>query len=219
MLSLILIGLFWPGASALAQSPADSASVNGEIIAIRVEHETFPMSVFQNRVEKILNRTKAKAKQSNREFDTERAREEIVNSLKKRLLSRLILDAHADIAGATVPQKQIRNQISKRIQLAGSKEAFRKQIEKRGMTMEQFREQLREKLRRKNFVQQEIGPITVTDTEIEKVYQDNKKRLSRYNKARAMKVLREKIKRAKNNRKSKDLVSRLREKSDIEINI
>ena len=106
--------------------------------------------------------------------------------LRKQILDQLIADqllaVHADKSGIVVPDEAVEDELSKALEEsrreAGGDEAFERELEKAGLTLQQLRTQWKEKIRARYLVEQLLRSevfkdVTVTDAELRTYYREN----------------------------------------------
>lgn len=209
--------------SGMAQSTSDTfvQVAGGETlpsyVAIRVENETVPMDRFQKRVDALFEDYKEKADKRGREYDPERVRNGIQDKIKSRILSRLLLNIYSQRSDVTVPEEKFQKRWKRALEEVGSEEEYREKLEKQGSSIQEAKEEIRKHLKKLEFVRQNTPEVTVSDTEILKVYKNNKKRFQKVDNQRAFRFIRKKIMKRKENQASKALIAELKEKADVRI--
>lgn len=211
-----------------AQSPTDGGSDTitstdteplPSHIAIRVENETVPMETFQNRVDNLVEQYVSKAKKSGKDYDREEARANFGDRIKRKIISRLLLEVHARRAGTRVPEEKFKNTWQSVIDKAGSREEYREKIEEKGMTMKEARQQVRNELRRRQYIKEQMPEVSVSDTEVLKVYRKNREQLKGFGQRRALQFIKKRLIKKKENQASKVFIGKLRRKSLVQTNV
>lgn len=107
------------------------------------------------------------------------------DQLRAQILEQLIADqllaVHADKSGVLVPDEAIEDELNRAIdesrRSAGGDEAFERELEKAGMTLQQLRTQWKEKIRanylRQQLLRQVFKDLTVTDAEVRAYYREH----------------------------------------------
>lgn len=225
LLGLTLALLLFPAlapAQTTPEIPADTEADTNPLpshIAIRVESETVPMETFRNRVEGLLKQYEKKAKKADKDYDREDIRERISDRIKRKMISRLLLEVHSRRENVEVPAKKIEQAWDRVLKEAGGREKYRKQMKQRGLSLEEAKEQVRVRLRRRQYISNQISNVTVTDTEIKKVYMNHRERFKRWGRKRAAQFIRKKIIEKKENQASRVFIGRLKKKSLVQTNV
>lgn len=188
-------------------------------IAIRVESETVPMETFRNRVEGLLKQYEKKARKAGKDYDREEIRKKISNRIKRKMISRLLLEVHSRRENVNVPAKKFERTWNQVLEQAGGLEKYRKQMNQKGLNLEEARKQVRVRLRRRQYISNRISNVTVTDTEIKKVYMNHRERFKRWGRKRAVQFIRKKILEKKENQASRIFIGRLKQKSRVQTNV
>jgi FKBP-type peptidyl-prolyl cis-trans isomerase (trigger factor) len=186
-------------------------------IAIKVENETVPMDRFQKKVDALFDDYKEKAEKRGRDYDPDRVRNGIQKKVKSRILSRLLLNIYSQRSDVTVPEERFQKQWKRTLEKAGSEEEYQKKLEEQGSSLKQAKEEIRNHLKKLEYVRQNTPKVTVTDTEIKEVYTKNKKRFQNIDPQRASRFIRKKIMKRKENQASKVLIADLKKKADVRI--
>lgn len=207
----------------IAQSTSDTFVETSEgdtlpaNVAIQVENETVPLDSFQKRVDALFEDYKEKATKRGREFNPEEVRNGIQDKVKSRILSRLLLNIYSKQSDVTVPEERFQKRWKKTLENVGSEEEYKEKLEKQGSSLEEAKKQVRNHIKKLEYVRQNTPEVTVSDTEIMKVYNKNKQRFKNIDNQRAFQFIRKKILKRKENQASKALIAELKEKSDVRL--
>lgn len=188
-------------------------------IAIRVESETVPMETFRGRVETLVSQYERKAKKQGKKFDPEKVRKRFENRIKRKMISRLLLDVHSRRENVQVPEEKFQKIWENIIERTGSLEEYRKKMKKQGLSLEEAKRKARTRLRRRQYIQEQITDVSVSDTEIRKVYMNHRERFKRVGRKRAVRFIRKQILKKKENQASRVFINKLKQKSLVQTNV
>ena len=207
------------GSPLRAQTPADQQYADSlpANVALQVENETVPMDVFNRRVESLLESYKKNADKKGQKYDSDKVRDRLQQKVKNRIVSRLVLKIYAERSDVTVPDEKIQKKLDRAIQKAGSREKFKDNLEEKGSSIDDVRNSIRKNLRIERYVRENIPEVTVSDTEIQEIYLNNKDQFQQVSAKRAYRFIKRRLHRKKENHASKVLVGKLKEKSDIRL--
>jgi peptidyl-prolyl cis-trans isomerase SurA len=113
---------------------------------------------------------------------------ELRGQILEQLVSDQLLAVHADKTGVMVPDEAIEEELERAIEdsrrSAGSDEIFNRELEKAGLTLQQLRDQWKEKIRARYLIEQLLRgevfkEVTVTDTEVREYYREHQSELPR----------------------------------------
>lgn len=189
-------------------------------IAIKVNGETVKQSELEKSIDRTYQRMKQRyGKKLKGKKMKNRLRQRIRKQIIQQRVDRLVLKTKAKESGISVSEEDVNKRIKSATKRFGSKKKFEQILQKQGLTLEKFRQQVRDQLLVQNFVKSKIGTVSVSDKRARQYYEKNKKRF----KKRSYKQLKPRIKQALKQRKKKKkrqkLVNRLRKKSEVDIRV
>lgn len=189
-------------------------------VAIKVNDEVVEKSQIQSRIDQMTQRMQQRrGNQSEGEQPSDRIREQVKQRVVDQTVDQLILKSHAKEADVNVSDQKVEEQLQSTIERFPSEEAYTQALEQQGMSEEKLRQQIREGLVVQTFLEDRLGEVSVSDEEARSYYEENSQRFQN----RSFEEIKGAIKRSLEQRKRQEqrdqLVSNLREESDIEIRI
>lgn len=186
-------------------------------VAIKVGNDTVSRDEFLGRVKKRLATVK-KSKQLPDTADMQNIRDGVKETLRRQIVNRMVVRYHALNSGMPVPDTMVEKVLDESIKEAGSREKFMKQLSERGSSMGEQRDRIRRKILMRRYLEKNVKKPTVTDTEIRRVYEANKGRISSSFEEFAPR-LRKMIRKKKYDRATAQYLRKLKRKTEIKVNI
>lgn len=188
--------------------------------AIKVDNETINKSEIEKRIEQSFKRMKTQygdrlKDKKTKQMMRRRVRQQVID----QTVEQLILKTNAKQSDISVSKQAIKDRLNSQMKRMGGEERFRNALEKQGMTIEKFREQIREKILIQKFLDEKIGDVEVSDQEAQDYFKNNKDRFKNKSFEEAKNNIKRMIRGQKQKKKRQNLVESLRKESNVEINI
>ncbi|MCK4350012.1 MAG: peptidylprolyl isomerase [Candidatus Krumholzibacteria bacterium] len=165
-------------------SQAAAAQQGGEVVD-RIIAIVEDKAVLQSELElEYRNRLM----QMERTMLTDAEKSELKAEIVEALVSELLMRVHAEKVGITIPDEEVFSEVEKRIEegkrMIGGEDAFQKQLEREGLTVQQLRELWSEKLKTRMLSErlmyaEVMKDIRVTESEIRDYYNEHLDELPR----------------------------------------
>jgi peptidyl-prolyl cis-trans isomerase SurA len=177
--ALLLLAMALPALSQVA-----AAQQGGEVVD-RIIAVVEDKSVLQSELElEYRNRLM----QMERTMLTDAEKSELKAEIVEALVSELLMRVHAEKVGITIPDEEVFSEVEKRIEegkrMIGGEDAFQKQLEREGLTVQQLRELWSEKLKTRMLSErlmyaEVMKDIRVTESEVRDYYNEHLDELPR----------------------------------------
>jgi peptidyl-prolyl cis-trans isomerase SurA len=179
-----IAGMILAAATAVLLSAAGRAQEKGEIIdrvVAVVEDRAILQSDIDIEYRQYLFQNQMSSLPSGQEA-------QLRTQILEQLIADQLLAIHADKTGVEVPNDAVEDELEKALEenrrAAGGDEVFNRELEKAGLTLQQLREQWKEKIRARYLVEQllrgeVLRDITVSETEVRAYYREHKDELPR----------------------------------------
>lgn len=186
-------------------------------VAIKVGEDTVSRDEFRGRLERRFNKVK-RSRQLPDTADLQKVREAAKETIRRQIVNRMVVRYHALRSGMDAPDTLVEKAFQASIEEAGSREKFEKQLAERGSSVEEHRDRIRRKILMRLYLEENVEEPEISDTEIKRVYDANKGRISQsYEEIKPR--LRQMIRKKKYERATARLVRELKRKTEIKVNL
>jgi peptidyl-prolyl cis-trans isomerase C len=170
-----------PGAAAPAAAPA-APPINPEklpAVVARVNGEEIKKDDLVKGVQQLQQRMPA----------GQAGDPSVYHQVLDAMIARTLLEQEAKVEGVTVTDAEVKQQVDTLRTQIGSPEAFKKELEKEGITEEQLLAEARKGFTVQKFIQSKIAPtVTVSDAEAKTFYDHNTDKLKRPERAHVRQI-------------------------------
>ncbi len=116
-------------------------------------------------------------------------RDRVKKQVARRIIVNQVLQNEAEKSGLAVSDAEVDERWNQLADRFPSEEALEERLRKAGKTKQGIRDQIRKNLLMRNFVEQRIGPLEVSEEEAEAYFEKNKKEYSTPEQVRARHIL------------------------------
>lgn len=208
---LALIALF-----GLQAIPVFEASAqNNSDAAIVVNGETASEGQIDRRVQKQLEQITSRAKKMSPE-KKEAMEKRIRDRVVQKTVDDLVVKTKARERGIAVTEEEVEEEFKRVSQQFPSDTAFERLLEKRNTSRDELRSNIRLQLVKSKMLSENFEEPEVTEKEVRKFYENNKKRMKGSSFEEVRDTLKQRLRSKKRNRQMQRLISELREESEIQ---
>lgn len=212
--SLGLVSLFMLGLVALPSMAQQSD------VAIKVNGEVVNQSQLDQRIERSFQRMKTQygermKNEKMKKMMRKRVRQQVID----QTVEELVLRTNAKKSDISVQKSEIDDQIQSQKKRFHSEEQFKKALRNQGMSLEEFRQRVREDLLVQKFLDQKLGDVSVSESEAREYYAKNKQRFKNRSFEKARPSIERILQQRKQQEKRQQLVERLRDESEVDIRV
>lgn len=212
--SLSLISLF---ALVLVAMPSMAQQSD---VAIKVNGEVVKQSQLDQRIERSWKRMKTQyGERMKNEKMKKRMRKRVRQQVIDQTVEELLLRTNAKESDVSVQESEIDGRIQSQKQRFQSEEQFKKALENKGITIEDYRQRVRKDLLVQKFLDQKLGDVSVSEGEAREYYTKNKQQFKDSSFEEVKSSIERILKRRKQQKKRQQLVDNLREKSEVDIRV
>ncbi|MFB6347413.1 MAG: SurA N-terminal domain-containing protein [bacterium] len=220
---LFVLGVFLLAAppSSKATENSTETSAHDTSYAIKIGEQSISKEDYQSIVEGTFQQWKNKysRKKSGDTPDLDKIRSTIRRKIKDQQIRKLHFKHAWKPSDILVPDTMVKVMWKRGVQKAGSAEAFRENLKKRGMTEDTFLRRARNRIKKREFKKQLLKDVTASDTELRNYYEKNEDEF----KGRPFEDVKKKLKRVmlkrKRNKALQKYLDNLREKVQISIDL
>jgi len=189
-------------------------------VAIKVNGEVVKQSELDQRIERSFQRMKTQYGDRMKDKKTKKMmRKRVRQQVIDQAVEELLLRTNAKKSDVSVQESEIEDQIQSQKQRFQSKDRFEKALKKQGMTIDEFRQRIREDLLVQKFVDQKLGEVSVSESEAREYYTKNKQQFNGSSFEKAKSSIERILKQRKRQEKRQQLVDKLREKSEVDVRV
>jgi FKBP-type peptidyl-prolyl cis-trans isomerase (trigger factor) len=149
----------------------------------------------------------------------EKIRKRTKKQVVDQIVNQLTILTHAKKSGVTVDEDEVNQRIEELKNQQREGQSLQKMLEKSGMNEDQFNKRIRESILVNKYIEQETGDVSVSTEDARSFYNENSKRF----KNRSFEDLKDRIvqmlEQRKKRQQAEELVSKLKEKTEITVRI
>lgn len=134
-------------------------------------------------------------------------------------VQKLVLEVKAQEADVEVTEADVDEVVKQQKERAGSEKRMEKLLEKQSMTRDDFRDQVRKRLRLQKFLDSKTGDVSVSEEEARSFYEQSKKRLGVDSFEKAKDKVTAMLEQRKKKKEQQRVVQELRSESDVTIHV
>jgi FKBP-type peptidyl-prolyl cis-trans isomerase (trigger factor) len=189
--------------------------------AIEVGSETMDASTVQQRIDQQMQKMeqrfgkKFKKKPNLKKKLREKTKKQVVD----QIVDQLVMLTHAKKSGISVEQDEIDQTLEEFKNQQPGDQSLQKMLEQSGMSEKQLTERIRQSILVNKYTKQEIGEVSVSTEEARQFYDENSKRFKNRSFGDIKDRIVQMLEQRKKQKQAQNLVSRLKEKTEINIRI
>lgn len=197
-------------------------NLNAEEVAIEVNGETVSESELESRIDQTVEQLKQQYADQisddddEQQFLEQQAKQQVVDQTVQQLVLKTSAQQANDIE---VTDNEIETQIDMAREGFKSEDEFRAALQHEGLSPDDFKERIHDSLLIEKFIQQEIGDIQVSEEEARDYFENNQQNFPDSSFEEAESEVKRLLRHQKKQQEQQEMISELREESDIEVNI
>jgi hypothetical protein len=189
-------------------------------VAIEVNDQVAYQSEIESRIDRTVQQMNARRGNQQKGNDVDpQLRKRVKEQVVDQTVDQLVLLSHAQQSDVSVDDQQLEERFQSTKERFPSEEAFNNALEQQGMSEDELREQLRQGLLVEQYLNQELDVSEVSEQEVREYYENNKQRFKNRDFETIKGSLERIVRQQKRREARQELVSQLREESDINVRI
>jgi len=188
---LVLAGC---GGGGPADEPGESMGDADRRVAIRVDGDTVSRARFNRRLDRQMQRFRRRLGQDTAASDTlsgplRQLRGQMKRRLANRMVQRLLVTRAMNEAGVTVSDSEVEGQWRQLTRRFPNRESLQSTLRQQNTSETRVRSRIREKLRLQKYLDREIGPVEVSETEAREYFETHREEYDRPQQVHAQHIL------------------------------